>query len=177
MSRLTAYDKFIQVALKYGFSLFGLPKTSQTTVTRTGDDGTYQKGYPKSGTRFIDNGNGTVTDNATGLMWAKDGLGAGCMNGSKDIWDTVIDYCNNLNFAGYTDWRLPNMMELMSISDYSRQTPALNLIFTNSLSQRYWSSTHVPNYPTYAFEIDFNNSITYVDLKTISRYVRAVRGG
>jgi len=58
----------------------GLRKTGQTTIYRTGDDGYYQKGIARS---YTDNHDGTVTDNVTGLMWAKDGNAAGCLNGQN----------------------------------------------------------------------------------------------
>ena len=60
-------------------SRMGVVKTGQTTVYNAGDDGTYQKGLAFD---YTDNGDGTVSDNNTGLMWAQDGTGAGCNNGS-----------------------------------------------------------------------------------------------
>lgn len=68
----TPFSLFIQQALKYGFTLFGLPKTGQTTSLLTGDDGYYKKGWATKPNRFVDNGDGTVTDNATGLMFVKE---------------------------------------------------------------------------------------------------------
>ena len=63
---------------------------------------------------FQDNGNGTITDNATGLMWTQDDDGSG-MN-----WETALEYAEEAVVAGYDDWRLPNVKELQSILDYSR---------------------------------------------------------
>ena len=101
----------------------GLPKTGQQISIYPGDDGYYKMGYPLGGApRFIDNGDGTVTDVATGLMWVKDPMAAGL--GSPLYWYDAIDACENLQFAGHDDWRLPNINELMSIVDHSRYDPA-----------------------------------------------------
>ena len=63
---------------------------------------------------FVDNGDGTVTDAATGLMWARDDSGAGM------DWQAALAYAETSGLAGHDDWRLPNSKELQSIVDYSR---------------------------------------------------------
>jgi hypothetical protein len=63
---------------------------------------------------FTTNGNGTISDNATGLMWMQDDSAKG-MN-----WQDALSYAENKDFAGYTDWRLPDSKELESIVDYTR---------------------------------------------------------
>lgn len=63
---------------------------------------------------FSDNGDSTITDNATGLMWTQ----TDSQNGLN--WGDAIDYCDNLQIAGFNDWRLPNAKELQSIVDYTR---------------------------------------------------------
>ena len=77
---------------------------------------------------FTDNNNGTVTDEATRLVWQKadDGI-------ARD-WENALTYAENLNLGGKSDWRLPNAKELQSIVDYSRSpqttnSPAINLLF------------------------------------------------
>ena len=50
---------------------------------------------------FTDNGNGTITDTATGLMWQKGS------SSSDHTWEEALSYCERLNLGGYTDWRLP----------------------------------------------------------------------
>ncbi|WP_406683517.1 DUF1566 domain-containing protein [Seonamhaeicola sp. MEBiC1930] len=77
---------------------------------------------------FVDNNDGTVTDNATGLMWQK------ADDGTGRNWKSALDYAENLELASYSDWRLPNAKELQSIVDYSRSpqttnSPAINSIF------------------------------------------------
>lgn len=98
---------------------------------------------------FVDNGNGTVTDFATGLIWMQYDSATG-MN-----WESALNYCESLEFAGTTDWRLPNAKELQSIVDYNRSPDATNSaaidpIFnvstiTNEAGQldypAFWSST------------------------------------
>jgi hypothetical protein len=136
----TGFSLFIQQSLRYGFSLFGLPKTGQRISYRAGDDGEYEKGYPKSGVHFVDNNDGTVTDMATGLMWVKEATSAGCNNGATISYANALTFCENLDFAGHTDWRLPNIHELLSIQDYSKINPAIALPFTAVIA-RFWSST------------------------------------
>jgi hypothetical protein len=67
---------------------------------------------------FVDNGDGTVTDRATGLMWQKADSGSGM------DWQNALAYAENLGLAGYDDWRLPNVKELNSIVDYTRSPSA-----------------------------------------------------
>jgi hypothetical protein len=63
---------------------------------------------------FVDNGDGTVSDLATGLMWQQTD------DGVARNWEEALAYAENLELANYTDWRLPNAKELQSIVDYSR---------------------------------------------------------
>ena len=94
-------------------------KNGQTTSQADYDDGYYQRGVdvPLPKPRFSDNGNGTVTDNITGLIWLKN---ANCF-GSR-TWNHALADANGLNSGdcGLTDgssagdWRLPNYNELFS---------------------------------------------------------------
>jgi len=80
----------------------------------TGGDGDLQKGVASPDPRFTDNGDGTVTDDLTGLIWAKDAN----LGGDNMTWSDTIDYANNLSLGSegcgtsYMDWRLPNRNEL-----------------------------------------------------------------
>jgi hypothetical protein len=136
----------------------GLPATGQTkcydgaipaieipcnSADFPGQDGFYQSGCPMAG-RFVDNGDGTVTDNCTGLMWQKeiaDTNGNGT-SGDEDRpdWREALRYCEALSFAGHDDWRLPNVRELQSIVDYGRGFPAIDPIF-GEVGTGHWSST------------------------------------
>jgi len=75
-------------------------------------------GYGKNS--FVDNADNTITDRATGLMWMKSDSGT-TMN-----WKEALNYAENLNYAGYSDWRLPNTKELQSIVDYTRAPDAVD---------------------------------------------------
>jgi len=155
----------------------GLLKTGQITSYRTGDDGTYQKGTAKS---YTDNGDGTITDNVTGLMWAKDGNGAGCNNGATLTWNAAIDWAEGLTFATHSDWRLPNAVEIMTlmVEDAGQGAPYINTTyFPNTVSDDYWSSTSRPSNTDSALCANFSNGLLDNYNKTNSTYVRAVRGG
>jgi len=84
----------------------------------------YVRGNPDYGVNdFVDNGDGTISDLATGLMWSRDDYGAGM------DWEEALAYVQELNeqdYLGYSDWRLPNAKELQSIVDYSRSPDATN---------------------------------------------------
>ena len=70
---------------------------------------------------FVDNSDGTVTDSATGLMWAQDDSGSGMNWEDALAW---VQQMNDENYLGYSDWRLPNAKEMQSIVDYSRAPDA-----------------------------------------------------
>ncbi|MCY1722381.1 DUF1566 domain-containing protein [Prolixibacteraceae bacterium Z1-6] len=73
------------------------------------------RGNPDYGkNNLVDNGDGTVSDLATGLMWQK------ADDGNSYNWEEALDYAWNLELAGYSDWRLPDAKELQSIVDYTR---------------------------------------------------------
>lgn len=106
----------------------------------------YVRGNPEYGkNKFVDNGDGTITDQATGLMWAKTD------SGKPLNWEEALAYCAHCRLAGYTDWRLPNAKELHSIVDYTRapdaldptrRGPAIDPIFQISDSEAwFWTST------------------------------------
>ncbi len=132
------------VAIAPLLSRVRLLQTGQTASCRAGDDGHYRKGVSFSyQTRMIAGGLVTI-DNATGLMWASDGLAAGCNNGDLiNSWSGAIDWAEGLEFAGYSDWRLPNVRELLSLVNYSKFWPALDKAYFPGTGESnvYWSST------------------------------------
>ncbi|MFO8240058.1 MAG: DUF1566 domain-containing protein [Dissulfuribacterales bacterium] len=120
---------------------------------------------------LVDNTDGTVTDTQTGLMWQQ--AEAGSMN-----WEAALTYCEDLELAGYDDWRLPNRNELQSIVDYSKFNPSVDTVaFPDALSCYYWSSTTFAANPGYAWRVNFYSGYVYYCHKSLSHYVRAVRGG
>lgn len=101
---------------------------------------------------FIDNGNGTVTDNNTGLIWQQSD------DDTARTWEAAITYCEGLILASQNDWRLPNIKEIGSIQDLTPKDtgafPTLNPIFTGANNQAYyWTSTTYPNNPVQAFDL------------------------
>ena len=126
--------------------------------------------------RFKDNGDGTITDNRTGLMWVKDGNSAGCNNGADLTWEDALSFCENLSYAGYKDWRLPSIQELHSIVDYGTYNPAINTYFPNTQSGYYWSSTTYVGSTDYAWYVYFYDGDVNSYSKAYDNYVRPVRG-
>ncbi|WP_455276877.1 Lcl C-terminal domain-containing protein [[Eubacterium] cellulosolvens] len=82
----------------------------------------YVRGNTEYGSNnFVDNGDGTITDSATGLMWMQDDSGSfNVGDGGALSWEHALEWAENLIYAGYSDWRLPNAKELQSIIDYTR---------------------------------------------------------
>ena len=121
--------------------------------------------------RMLDNGDGTVTDTKTALMWQQGEPG-------EMTWADAITYCDNTQLAGYDDWRLPNMNELQSIVDYHEYAPSGNTTaFPGMIQSRYWSSTTSSNDADWAMHVGFNGGSVLSTRKSDSSYVRAVRGG
>lgn len=113
---------------------------------------------------FLDNDNETITDNATGLMWMQVDSGDDSVSNQLSSftnvdgslnWSEALEFCENLEFASYTNWRLPNAKELQSIVDYTRSpdtkdSAAIDPLFTvttitdeagNANYPFYWTST------------------------------------
>jgi hypothetical protein len=157
----------------------------------SGQDAEYQAGVPAS---YTDNGDGTVTDNVSKLMWEK--LSDDGSIHDKDTtytWTNAfaskIATLNATNFAGYNDWRLPNIRELNSIINFNITNPSTYSQLSNNcmpgcnvmtcscnMVASYWSSTSV-NTGASAWVVFFSEGRTIFTLKTGVFYVRAVRGG
>ena len=118
---------------------------------------------------YTDNGNGTVTDTVTNLMWQQQD------DATVRTWEQALTYCEGLSFGGHTDWRLPNIKELKSLADTTRYNPSINPIFINTKSSSYWSSTTYVSNSTFAWDVGFPNGVVGYYNKTYSDYVRCVR--
>lgn len=132
--------------------------------------------------QFTDNGNSTITDTSTALMWQKDTPRDKQGNYELMTWEEALDYCENLSLAGYTDWRLPNIKELSSLVDYTRHDPAIDTTyFPNTVfsGPGYQSSTNYPNEPGDEYlGMNFVNGWDGWSLKSEKNScIRAVRGG
>jgi len=152
----------------------GLAKCYDTTGTEItcpaagqplyGQDAQYQEVPPA----YEKNNNQTVLDQHTGLVWIESDVDI------QRTWQGAVSYCNELVFAGQTDWRLPTKFELESIVDYGRSFPALNKVFTCQHSF-YWSATPHLHNPSYAWSVFCPDGADHWVDKTNNYYVRCVR--
>jgi len=111
-----------------------LPDTGQTTsyTTTYGEDSDFTINSPS----YTDNGNGTITDNITGLIWQK-------TDGGEMTFENASIYCQNLELGGYNDWRLPVCSELFSINSYDKANPAINTTFFTKTTAEYWWTSEI----------------------------------
>ncbi|MBU0676405.1 MAG: DUF1566 domain-containing protein [Proteobacteria bacterium] len=121
---------------------------------------------------FADNGNGTVTDNDTGLVWQQHD------DGTTRQWEAAISYCKVFSLAGAGDWRLPNIKELQAIIDEFTYSPAIDpAYFPGTNLSGYWSSTASSFSSSLAWGVNFSNGYVHNYDKSNNYYVRCVRGG
>ncbi|WP_201246557.1 DUF1566 domain-containing protein [Halochromatium salexigens] len=131
--------------------------------------------------RFQDNGNGTVTDLATGLIWKQcaEGLsGAGCATGSAQTfsWQVALQHAEAAVFAGSDLWRLPNKNELASLVELRCYNPAINeRYFPNTPSNWFWSSSPYASYSGFAWSVQISIGNVSSHGKSIALYVHLVR--
>ena len=170
------------------------------TCAGTGQDGELQKGVVRS---YTDNGDGTVTDNQTGLTWEKKSDDGSIHDKDNtyiwsDAFDVFIAGLNTANFAGHNDWRLPNQIESLSLIDFNEHDPSIDAAFNNNCGANssgnpgclvtncsctgngagFWSSTSALVNPQFAWITFFNFGINNNAHKTLElHYARAVRGG
>lgn len=164
-----------------------LPKTGQEIEYEAGDDGTHEAGWWR-GLKIANNRErlvlktiGTdkiVIDRATGLMWAADGNAAGCSGGSQITWVNAVAALGTTAFAGFTDWRLPNIRELSSLINYSIVEPCISEPpFSYTKDDYYWSSTTYIDVIINAWVVQFETGNREYVVKSGSQYARFVRGG
>jgi hypothetical protein len=145
---------------------------------------------------YVDNGDGTITDLNTHLMWEKKSADGSIHDqGNQYVWvDTFSTFIGGLNagggFAGHTDWRLPNVKELQSIVNYENVGPAVSAAFNANCapgctvttcsctpSGFYWSATTYAGLPGNAWYVHFYFGSVDFNGKARNDYVRAVRSG
>jgi hypothetical protein len=182
--------------------LIGVQKTDQTVCygpggaviacAGSGQDGEIQAGVARS---YTDNGDGTITDDVTGLMWEKLS-DDGSIHDKDDtyIWSNAfalkIDTLNTGSFAGYNDWRVPNIDELQSLNVYGQFSPSVDPAFNDNcipacdelscnctVAAAYWSSTTYLGATASAWANYFTGGLIDDVTKGTSIRVRAVRGG
>jgi hypothetical protein len=120
---------------------------------------------------MIDNGNGTVTDEATSLIWQQ-------ITPEKIMnWNRATAYCKNLKLGGYKGWRLPTITELRSLVDFSQYNPTIDSdCFPDTVLAFHWSSTTEESHIKYAWGVAFSYGQSYIINTNHSHYVRAVCG-
>ncbi len=136
----------------YGLTIFGRDKTFCVMCVR-GDTG-----YSEN--RFVDNGDGTVTDEASGLMWTQSDSGAGMNWADALAW---VGQRNAEDHLGYNDWRLPNAKELQSIVDYTRSpdttaSPAIDAVFDTTAITNLAGEPDYPFFWTSTTHLSWNGS-------------------
>jgi len=150
-----------------------LKRTVQINSSETNDDGICKAGVAHSYTATTVTavaGDNIVTDNITNLVWQDSNLQ------TDKKWQEAIDYCNGLDFAGSTDWRLPTVKELVYIIDSSTTTNPAG-VFTDTTNGFFWSSTTYADNDDYAWGVYFGDGSVYGDGKDYAYSVRCVRGG
>jgi len=125
------------------------------------------------GSVLRDNGDHTVSDLATGLLWQK------TRSVVARSWTTAQEYCSNLELGNFSDWRLPNVKELASIIDYRVDDPAIDTLMAAGTSSQkpFWSDTSkADEATTKAFAVNFESGSISSESKTATDgYARCVR--
>ena len=142
--------------------------------------------------RYVDPGDGTVTDTRTGLMWKKcsesltwNSANSSCAGTIQGFtWEGALSRASNVNVGsageklGHNDWRLPSVKELASLVERKCFNPAVNMTFLlNTEPSYYWSSSPLVSGTSNAWVVDFNAGIINDGDKTFVYFVRLVRGG
>ena len=146
-----------------------LADTGQTTshTATAGEDNDYTSNAPS----FTDNGDGTITDNITNLIWQQ------VDDGTTPNWTTAGTNCAGLGLAGLS-WRLPNIRELSRIANYENSAPAIDVGFIGTDSAGYWTATVNGLNASNAWSVDFSSgtSASTSDQAGGSHFVRCVSG-
>lgn len=115
--------------------------------------------------RYTSFGN-SIIDHLTGLMWFKSPFA------SKVTWESALQNAEDFSKEGYSDWRLPNIKEIQSLTDYSKSNPSCDLIFSEFMVDKYWSSTSLSNQPAQAWYWDNRFGITtYADKNQLLKLI------
>lgn len=113
-----------------------------------------------------------MTDNLTAVIWIRSPTSGG-------TWQQALNFANNLDACGFTDWRLPSRKELRSLIDYGDNSLAwlLSQGFKNLYAGDHWSSTTVAGDATQAWSLILINGVVLTESKTTYNHIWAVRAG
>lgn len=127
---------------------------------------------PAIPSHFVDNGDRTITDTRSGLMWSQATLTPECVTHAD-----AVKTCAELDLAGHVDWRLPTVEELFLLADRSRKEPAIDTTaFPDTQSDWYWTSTISAWSSDYAWIVHFRYGSASAASRGLSLgLVRAVR--
>jgi hypothetical protein len=119
---------------------------------------------------YNDNGDGTVTDSVTALMWQQ------VVPTATYSQAGAVNYCSTLKLAGYSDWRLPSVIELVSIVDLGESRPSIGgTYFPSTPAKVFWSASPVAGSPSSAWYVNFNDGSTATSDVSNTLNVRCVR--
>ena len=163
-------------------------KTGVTTSYAAGDDGALRLGLTVPAPRFVENSSGLVTDALTSLIWSRSTNAPGpaaCGPGLIKTWQAALEYTQCLNrnsYLGDTDWRLPSIKELQTLTDFSRSLPVLPAghpftAVATTLTSTYWSSTTAPGASGEALALNMGTGEVTRSSKAVPQFVWPVRGG
>ena len=152
-------------------------RAEQTVTNQSGRTGKPTSGNVAPISRFTDHGDGTVTDNQTGLEWVRSPQSLSGNSGTM-VWTNAMQFCNELVYADHSDWRLPSRTELMGLVDCTQNSPALPAGHPFAVqNSHYWSSSTTQSNNTgfawfvnmhYGYESDYYTALSF--------YVWPVRG-
>ena len=114
----------------------------------------------------------------TGLLWqyCQSTFFISCPRPLLLDWGTALRYCAHLNWAGYTDWWLPNRAELLSLVNRNQRVPAVDVLLRKVTKDNvYWSSNTNRQFPDQAYYVSFFSGNSYANSKYVQGYVRCVR--
>jgi hypothetical protein len=118
---------------------------------------------------FVDQGDGTVRDTQSKLLWQKGFSPAG------QTWDAAQKYCFGLTLGGFKDWRMPTVAELVTLRDLSKAAPAIAGAFSGTPSEFFWTAMPLQLAPEEAWSVFFSAGMTITAAKTSPFHVRCVR--
>ena len=140
-----------------------LPKTGMTVSAVSGDDGDLRNGWEWPDPRFTDNGDGTITDELTRLMWQKS------PSTEELSWADALSAAAARDEGGHSDWRMPNIRELLSLVHYGAASQLGWLDeagFENIIDAGCWSSTSQPGVSNRAYILNVNGGTVHYRIKT-----------